>query len=143
MCNYGVDSSASAAAAPRSSRNRKKRHTHSRLYIFHRCVSSCGKKGCDQTTLIGTFWPPATPICMNSHGAKIMYYGIDAVQVQEGGRDPRMPQSELPGYAPFSLTMMHTNILSLNEREFEMYREQRWDVDAAVQLVRSNTYSAL
>ncbi|EYC25575.1 hypothetical protein Y032_0011g1281 [Ancylostoma ceylanicum] len=59
-----------------------------------------------------------------------MHYGIGAVRLRTGGRDgrPRMCQSETPGDAPFSFTMIHTRV-----RGFLASRQQN----------RRGTYSAL
>ncbi|EYC45582.1 hypothetical protein Y032_0422g1181 [Ancylostoma ceylanicum] len=53
------------------------------------CISSGGKKGCNQATLIGAFGPPVTPTC--STGTALSTngpcYEIDAVRVHTDGRD--------------------------------------------------------
>ncbi|EYC18273.1 hypothetical protein Y032_0028g1770 [Ancylostoma ceylanicum] len=75
-------------------------------------VSSRGKKRRSQATLIGVLGPPVTPICLNSNCVNPIVHAVlvfSAVRVKQLALwAARMPQSEWPGYTPFTLTVIHT-----------------------------------
>ncbi|EYC18271.1 hypothetical protein Y032_0028g1770 [Ancylostoma ceylanicum] len=71
-----------------------------------------GKKRRSQATLIGVLGPPVTPICLNSNCVNPIVHAVlvfSAVRVKQLALwAARMPQSEWPGYTPFTLTVIHT-----------------------------------
>ncbi|EYC04060.1 hypothetical protein Y032_0090g2390 [Ancylostoma ceylanicum] len=66
------------------------------------CVSSCGKEGRDQVTLVGALGPSVTPICLNSNGVNPMHglFVLSAVRVKQdnlGLRAPSYPRTDNRG----------------------------------------------